>query len=170
MRGMPTMKTELQDKGSLKLIKDFQLMNRLSIIMALVDDSRSRDLELEAPDVAMLLAMGLDIRHLLKIWQSVSAIKNLHSTHGNRLVGDPRMDQCTTYGRVENAGVYFRSTSELPVTNQTKAQASHQQTGTAAASQRAKKLRLSLSATRPPQTKHANVHPCWTQSRPWRTC
>ena len=43
MRRMPTMKTELHDKGFLKLIKYCHLMNRLSII-------RASGLELEAPD------------------------------------------------------------------------------------------------------------------------
>ena len=58
MKGMPTMKTEFQDKGFLKFIKDYHLMNRLSIIGA-------SGLELEAPDGARLLALGLDIEHLL---------------------------------------------------------------------------------------------------------
>ena len=55
---MPTMKTELQDKGFLKLIKYYHLMNRLSI-------NRASGLELEAPDGTTLTALGPDVEHLL---------------------------------------------------------------------------------------------------------
>ena len=58
MRGMLTMKTELQDKGFLNFIKGFHLMNRLSII-------RASGLELETRDGAMLTALGPDMEHLL---------------------------------------------------------------------------------------------------------
>ena len=52
------MKTELQDKNFLKFLKDYHLINCLSII-------RASGLELETPDGAMLTALGPNIKYLL---------------------------------------------------------------------------------------------------------
>ena len=119
MRRMPTMKTELQDKGFLKFIKDFHLMNRLSII-------RASGLELEAPDGAMLTALGPDIEHLLNTVKlgEVSVPSRVYIPLME--IGLLGIDQCTTYRRGEDAGEYFRIEASQPVTNQAKAQASHQ--------------------------------------------
>ena len=62
-RGMPILKTGLQDKGFLRFIKHSHLMNRLRTI-------RASGLELEATDDAMLTALG-------QTWTTCSASSNL---------------------------------------------------------------------------------------------
>ena len=55
---MPPLRTGLQDNAFPRLVKDFHLKERLSVITA-------SGLELEAPDGSMLTALGPDIEHLL---------------------------------------------------------------------------------------------------------
>ena len=106
MRRMPTMKTELQDKGFLKLIKYYHLMNRLSII-------RASGLELEAPDGTMLTALGPDVEHLLNTIKlgEVSVPSRIYIPLME--IGLLGIDQCTTFRRGEDAGEYFIPASEL---------------------------------------------------------
>ena len=58
MRSLPTMGTEVLHKGFPEFLNDFHLMNCLRIV-------RASGLALEAPDGAMLTALGPDIRYLL---------------------------------------------------------------------------------------------------------
>ena len=102
------MKTELQDKCFLKFNNDFYLMNRLSIIRA-----SGLELELEAPDGAILTALGPDIEHLLNtvILGEVSVPSRVYMPLME--IGLLGIDQCTTYRRGDNAGKYFTPASEL---------------------------------------------------------
>ena len=60
MRSILKLCTEMQDKGLLKLDKDFHLMDRSSVI-------RASGLEPKAPDGARLTAVGPDTKHLRNI-------------------------------------------------------------------------------------------------------
>ena len=106
MRRMPTMTTELQDKGFLKLIKYYHLMNRLSII-------RASGLELEAPDGTMLTALGPDVEHMLNTIKLGEILVPSRIYIPLMEIGLLGIDQCTAFRRGEDAGEYFIPASEL---------------------------------------------------------
>ena len=112
------MKTELQDKGFLKLIKYYHLMNRLSII-------RASGLELEAPDGTMLTALGPDEEHLLNTIKlgEVSVPSKIYLPLME--IGLLGIDQCTIYRRGEDAGECFIIASKLSHHSQTRIRPRH---------------------------------------------
>ena len=97
MRDMLMMNTELQDEDFVRLIKDFTFSTETRIIALAaryihesLEHFQASGLELEASDGAMptaLIGHKTPAQHR-QIRQSVGAIKNPHSTDGNRLVMD----------------------------------------------------------------------------------
>ena len=100
------MKTELQDKGFLKLTKNYHLMNSLSII-------RASGLELEARDGTMLTALGPDAEHLLNTVKLGEVLVPSRIYIPLMEIGLLGIDQCTAFRRGEHAGEYFIPASEL---------------------------------------------------------